>query len=238
MTQPIASYAVETNDADQTRALGEDLGRVLAAGDLVMLSGGLGAGKTTLFRLVLDLIKADSGSISIDGIPVAGSDDWKGRVGAFLDENFLIGFLRPEEYFDFIGKLHHLDKQEIERFLDYMSPLFADEVLGKNKLIRDFSKGNQKKIGIAAAMLSRPDILILDEPFTALDPSSQIRLKKMLNEHATQYGTTMLISSHDLNHVTEVSSRIVVLQKGEIIKDLQTNEQTLSELEQHFAVEG
>ena len=100
------------------------------------------------------------------------------------------------------------------------------------------SKGNQKKIGIAAAMLSRPDILILDEPFTALDPSSQIRLKKMLNEHATQYGTTMLISSHDLNHVTEVSSRIVVLQKGEIIKDLQTNEQTLSELEQHFAVEG
>ncbi len=201
------------------------------------LVGNNGAGKTTLFRLVLDLIKADSGSISIDGIPVAGSDDWKGRVGAFLDENFLIGFLRPEEYFDFIGKLHHLDKQEIERFLDYMSPLFADEVLGKNKLIRDFSKGNQKKIGIAAAMLSRPDILILDEPFTALDPSSQIRLKKMLNEHATQYGTTMLISSHDLNHVTEVSSRIVVLQKGEIIKDLQTNEQTLSELEQHFAVE-
>lgn len=202
------------------------------------LVGNNGAGKTTLFRLVLDLIKADSGSISIDGIPVAGSDDWKGRVGAFLDENFLIGFLRPEEYFDFIGKLHHLDKQEIERFLDYMSPLFADEVLGKNKLIRDFSKGNQKKIGIAAAMLSRPDILILDEPFTALDPSSQIRLKKMLNEHATQYGTTMLISSHDLNHVTEVSSRIVVLQKGEIIKDLQTNEPTLSELEQHFAVEG
>ncbi|PDP46003.1 ATP-binding protein [Porphyromonas gingivalis] len=202
------------------------------------LVGNNGAGKTTLFRLVLDLIKADSGSISIDGIPVAGSDDWKGRVGAFLDESFLIGFLRPEEYFDFIGKLHHLDKQEIERFLDYMSPLFADEVLGKNKLIRDFSKGNQKKIGIAAAMLSRPDILILDEPFTALDPSSQIRLKKMLNEHATQYGTTMLISSHDLNHVTEVSSRIVVLQKGEIIKDLQTNEQTLSELEQHFAVEG
>lgn len=210
----------------------------ISHGETFGLVGNNGAGKTTLFRLVLDLIKADSGSISIDDIPVAGSDDWKGRVGAFLDENFLIGFLRPEEYFDFIGKLHHLDKQEIERFLDYMSPLFADEILGKNKLIRDFSKGNQKKIGIAAAMLSRPDILILDEPFTALDPSSQIRLKKMLNEHATQYGTTMLISSHDLNHVTEVSSRIVVLQKGEIIKDLQTNEQTLSELEQHFAVEG
>ena len=205
----------------------------ISHGETFGLVGNNGAGKTTLFRLVLDLIKADSGSISIDDIPVAGSDDWKGRV-----ESFLIGFLRPEEYFDFIGKLHHLDKQEIERFLDYMSPLFADEVLGKNKLIRDFSKGNQKKIGIAAAMLSRPDILILDEPFTALDPSSQIRLKKMLNEHATQYGTTMLISSHDLNHVTEVSSRIVVLQKGEIIKDLQTNEQTLSELEQHFAVEG
>ncbi len=209
----------------------------IARGETFGLVGNNGAGKTTLFRLILDLIKADSGSISIDNIPIAGRDEWKGRVGAFLDESFLINFLRPEEYFDFIGKLYHLDKQEIESFLSSMAPFFADEIMGKNKLIREFSKGNQKKIGIAAAMMPKPDILILDEPFTALDPSSQIRLKKILNEYSTEHGIATLISSHDLNHVTEVSSRIVVLSKGEVIRDLQTNEQTLAELEQYFSVE-
>ncbi len=209
----------------------------IARGETFGLVGNNGAGKTTLFRLILDLIKADSGSISIDNIPIAGRDEWKGRVGAFLDESFLINFLRPEEYFDFIGKLYHLDKQEIESFLSSMAPFFADEIMGKNKLIREFSKGNQKKIGIAAAMMPKPDILILDEPFTALDPSSQIRLKKILNEYSTEHGIATLISSHDLNHVTEVSSRIVVLSKGEVIRDLQTNEQTLVELEQYFSVE-
>lgn len=209
----------------------------ITRGETFGLVGNNGAGKTTLFRLILDLIKADSGSISIDNIPIAGRDEWKGRVGAFLDESFLINFLRPEEYFDFIGKLYHLDKQEIESFLSRMAPFFADEIMGKNKLIREFSKGNQKKIGIAAAMMPKPDILILDEPFTALDPSSQIRLKKILNEYSTEHGIATLISSHDLNHVTEVSSRIVVLSKGEVIRDLQTNEQTLAELEQYFSVE-
>lgn len=209
----------------------------IARGETFGLVGNNGAGKTTLFRLILDLIKADSGSISIDNIPIAGRDEWKGRVGAFLDESFLINFLRPEEYFDFIGKLYHLDKQEIESFISSMAPFFADEIMGKNKLIREFSKGNQKKIGIAAAMMPKPDILILDEPFTALDPSSQIRLKKILNEYSTEHGIATLISSHDLNHVTEVSSRIVVLSKGEVIRDLQTNEQTLAELEQYFSVE-
>lgn len=209
----------------------------IARGETFGLVGNNGAGKTTLFRLILDLIKADSGSISIDNIPIAGRDEWKGRVGAFLDESFLINFLRPEEYFDFIGKLYHLDKQEIESFLSSMAPFFADEIMGKNKLIREFSKGNQKKIGIAAAMMPKPDILILDEPFTALDPSSQIRLKKILNEYSTEHGIATLISSHDLNHVTEVSSHIVVLSKGEVIRDLQTNEQTLAELEQYFSVE-
>lgn len=205
-------------------------------GDTLGLVGNNGAGKTTLFRLILDLIKADTGSISINGLPIAQKDDWKGLVGAFLDENFLINFLRPEEYFDFIGKLYQIGKEEIAQFLDYMAPLFSDEIIGKNKMIREFSKGNQKKIGIAAAMMPHPEILILDEPFTALDPSSQIRLKKILNEQAEQYGTTMLISSHDLNHITEVSNRIVVLSKGEVIKDLQKNEKTLSELEQYFSI--
>lgn len=108
--------------------------------------------------------------------------------------------------------------------------------MGTGKLIRDLSKGNQKKTGIAAALISEPQILILDEPFTALDPTSQIRLKRMLNNLKTNRNMTMIISSHDLNHVTEVCDRIVVLEKGFVVKDIQTDENTLNELESYFTI--
>jgi len=117
-----------------------------------------------------------------------------------------------------------------------MKEFFNGEILGSKKLIRDLSKGNQKKTGIAAALLSDPQILVLDEPFTALDPTSQIRLKRMLNELKSTRSMTMLISSHDLNHVTEVCDRIVVLEKGLTVRDIHTTEDTLKELESYFAV--
>jgi ABC-2 type transport system ATP-binding protein len=153
-----------------------------------------------------------------------------------LDEGFLIDFLTTEEYFSFVGKLYNKSEGDIALFLDSMKDFFNDEILGSKKLIRDYSKGNQKKIGIAAALIGDPNILILDEPFTALDPSSQIRLKRFLVDLQTRYHMTMLISSHDLNHVTEVCKRIVVLEKGKIVKDLNTDSDTLKELEAYFAV--
>ena len=200
------------------------------------LVGNNGAGKTTFFRLILDLIEPSNGYIEIDNQKVARNDNWKSIVGSFLDESFLIDFLTPEEYFSFVGKLYHKSKGDIDAFLESMSDFFNGEVLGTKKLIRDFSKGNQKKIGIVAALLGDPKILILDEPFTALDPSSQIRLKRFLNELQAKTGISLLISSHDLNHVTEVCKRIVVLEKGLIVKDIKTGTDTLKELESYFAV--
>lgn len=205
-------------------------------GESFGLVGNNGAGKTTFFRLILDLIEATTGEVEIDGQKVKRNDAWKSQTGSFLDEGFLIDFLTTEEYFTFVGKLHHKSEGDIRIFLDSMSDFFNDEILGSKKLIRDFSKGNQKKIGIAAALIGDPNLLILDEPFTALDPSSQIRLKRFLSDLQTRYKMTMLISSHDLNHITEVCHRIVVLEKGKIVKDLQTNSDTLKELETYFAV--
>jgi len=200
------------------------------------LVGNNGAGKTTFFRLILDLIEATQGEIRLDEQPIVRNDEWKGKVGSFLDESFLIDFLTAEEYFSFVAKLHNFSKDDLSIFLNSMEDFFNGEVFGTNKLIRDFSKGNQKKIGIAAALIGNPQYLILDEPFTNLDPSSQIRLKRFLNDLQTNFNITMLISSHDLNHVTEVCNRIVLLEKGDIVKDLQTNEDTLKELESYFAV--
>jgi len=208
----------------------------ISQGEMFGLVGNNGAGKTTFFRCLLDLIRPSAGIAKSEGEPVQGSEHWKTYTGAYLDEGFLIDYLTPEEYFDFIGKTHRMSKGDISDFITAMSDFFNDEIIEKNKYIRDFSKGNQKKIGIAAALMGNPEILILDEPFTNLDPSSQLRLRKMLTELNEKRHITMLISSHDLMHVTEVCNRIVALQKGIAVHDLQTNENTLRELEAFFAV--
>lgn len=208
----------------------------IAQGESFGLVGNNGAGKTTFFRLILDLIEASKGEVMVDGEKVMRNDNWKLKVGSFLDEGFLIDFLTPEEYFAFVGKLYNKTEGDISFFLETMKDFFSTEILGSKKLIRDFSKGNQKKIGIAAALLGDPKVLILDEPFTALDPSSQIRLKRFLTDLQQKQQITMLISSHDLNHVTEVCKRIVILEKGKVVKDIQTSDDTLKELEAYFAV--
>jgi len=208
----------------------------ISQGESFGLVGNNGAGKTTFFRLILDLIEASQGEVTIENEKVMRNDNWKLKVGSFLDEGFLIDFLTPEEYFSFVGKLYNKSEGDINSSLESLKDFFNTEILGSKKLIRDFSKGNQKKIGIAAALLGDPKVLILDEPFTALDPSSQIRLKRFLNELQENQKITMLISSHDLNHVTEVCKRIVILEKGHIVKDLKTDRDTLKELENYFAV--
>ncbi len=208
----------------------------IGSGESFGLVGNNGAGKTTFFRLILDLIEATTGEVSIDGQKVARRDEWKSKVGSFLDEGFLIDFLTPEEFFSFTGKVYGKSEGDISAFLSSMAEFFNGEIIGSRKLIRDLSKGNQKKVGIAAALLPNPEILILDEPFTALDPSSQIRLKRLLNDLQANKNMTMLISSHDLNHVTEVCKRTVVLEKGLVVRDIHTTEDTLKELESYFAV--
>jgi ABC-2 type transport system ATP-binding protein len=204
-------------------------------GETFGLVGNNGAGKTTLFSLLLDLIKADKGEITSKEEGVARSEHWKSYTGAYLDENFLIDFLLPEEYFEFVGKLYGLNKADVQQHLEAFEPLFNGEIMGRKKYIRDLSKGNQKKVGIAGALMGNPEVVILDEPFANLDPSSQIKLRKIIHELPDHM--TVLISSHDLNHVTEVCDRIVVLEKGELIRDIYTEENTLKELETYFTQE-
>lgn len=201
------------------------------------LVGNNGAGKTTLFRLILDLIKADRGQVLSKNIAVNSEDQWKTYTGSFLDEGFLIDFLKPEEYFDFIANINNITKPELKAYYEDFADFFGGEILKQDKYIRDFSKGNQKKIGIFGAILSQPKVLILDEPFANLDPSSQIRLKSLLKALHDKGQITMLISSHDINHVTEVCERIVVLEKGKVVKDLMTSESTQKELEGYFSPE-
>jgi ABC-2 type transport system ATP-binding protein len=204
-------------------------------GETFGLVGNNGAGKTTLFSLMLDLIQPTTGFVSIDDIKVNESEAWKSKVSAFVDDTFLIGYLTPEEYFYFIGELRGQNKASVDEFLKPFHDFFNGEILNSGKYVRDLSKGNQKKVGIVGALIGNPEIIILDEPFANLDPSTQIKLKNLIKELSKQEGVTFLISSHDLSHTTEVCNRIVVVNKGKLVRDIKTNPETLKDLEQYFA---
>jgi len=205
-------------------------------GEIFGLVGNNGAGKTTLLRLMLDLISADSGSVFSDTYEIASSEKWKDYTGSYLDDAFLINFLTPEEFFDFIAVEYGLSSEETILRLSDFTEFFNDEILGqKKKYLRDFSRGNRQKIGIASALLTKPHVLILDEPFNSLDPSSQILLKQILSDYNRANNAMMVVSSHDLNHITEICTRIAVIEKGIIIKDIENDGNAMPELASYFS---
>jgi ABC-2 type transport system ATP-binding protein len=218
-------------------------------GEIIGLVGNNGVGKTTLFRLMLDLLKADNGCITLTteccpgseeaplDINPAQSEEWKKYTGAYIDPSFLIDFLTPEEYFEFIGQISGMTKEEGTARLADFEQFMDGEILGQQKYIRNFSAGNKQKIGIIAALFNRPQLVILDEPFNFLDPSSQNVLKKIITDYNRETHATIIISSHNLQHTVEVSSRIALLERGRIINDLDnTNQCAEAELEEYFKV--
>ena len=208
-------------------------------GDILGLVGNNGAGKTTLFRMLLDLLKPDEGEIRLDDVNPAQSEKWKSSTGAYIDEGFLIDFLTPEEYFAFIGKITDMNQEQVDERLKDFDRLAAGEIFGQKKLIRNLSAGNKQKVGIMSALFNRPKLVILDEPFNFLDPSSQNVLKHVLTEYNKETGATILVSSHNLAHTIDISTRIALLEKGQIIRDLPNeNGSAKAELENYFETEG
>ena len=207
----------------------------IADGDMLGLVGNNGAGKTTLFRLILDLVKADTGTVAIAGTDVTRTEDWKDITGAYIDDGFLIDYLTPEEYFYFIGRMYGLKKDDVDERLRPFDRFMNGEVLGQKKFIRNYSMGNKQKIGIISAMLHHPRLLILDEPFNFLDPSSQAIIKHLLRAYHEEHGATILISSHNLNHTVDICPRIALLEHGVILRDIDNrNGQAEKELEDYF----
>ncbi|MDR1624623.1 MAG: ABC transporter ATP-binding protein [Tannerellaceae bacterium] len=206
-------------------------------GTLLGLVGNNGAGKTTLFRLILDLLKADNGYVLNNGLDVSKSEFWKSHTGSFIDSRFLIEFLTPEEYLYFVGEAYGLNKETVNERLQPFSRFMNNEIFGHKKYIRNFSSGNKQKIGIIAAMMIHPEILILDEPFNFLDPSSQIEIRDIILKMNQEFNTTVLISSHNLSYTTDISSRIILLENGIVKKDLNNSADVLTELNEYFILQ-
>ena len=209
----------------------------IAEGSIVGLVGNNGAGKTTMLRLILDLCKANSGSVLSAGKDVSKFEEWKEYTGSFLDSGYLIEFLKPEEYFNLIGELNHISKEDLQMRLSRFDAFMNGEILGKKKLIKNYSAGNKQKIGIVAAMITNPKVLLLDEPFNFLDPSSQMEMLRLLRDLNKEFGTTMILSSHNIELVSEISSRIILLEKGIVKKDISaTAGEAIEELRTYFSI--
>ncbi len=211
----------------------------IKSGEILGLVGNNGAGKSTLFRLILDLIKADTGTVHMGDIDVATTEQWKDWTGAFIDESFLIDYLTPDEYFNFIARISDVNSEQLAERLKKYEHFMAGELTGQTKLIRNLSAGNKQKVGIVAAMLLHPQILILDEPFNFLDPTSQNAIKHLLVEYNQETGATILISSHNLNHTVDICPRIALLENGKIIRDIDNhNGEAQAELENYFELDA
>ena len=209
----------------------------IPSGQILGLVGNNGAGKSTLFRLMLDLIKADEGRVLMGSTDVSQTEEWKSWTGAFVDESFLIDYLTPDEYFQFVARISGTPDEEYQSFLARFEHFMAGELMGQNKLIRNLSAGNKQKVGIVAAMLLRPKVLILDEPFNFLDPSSQSAIKNLLLEYNRETGATILVSSHNLHHTVDISPRIALLENGVIIRDIDNADgKAQEELENYFKI--
>ena len=207
----------------------------LGSGELIGLVGNNGAGKTTLMRLILDVIGATEGFVESDGRRVDQDETWKRYTGSFIDGRFLIDFFTPEEYFTFIGRIYGIDKDTLNQRLKPFEPLMHDEIMGTKKYLKDFSQGNRQKVGIIGAMMIQPKVLILDEPFNYLDPSSQITVARLIEEQNRELGSTVLISSHNLSFISDISTRILLLEKGILIKDLNNREGgAAAEVDEYF----
>ena len=207
-------------------------------GHILGLVGNNGAGKTTLFRLLLDLLKADEGYVTIDDVNPAESEAWKNDVGAYIDDGFLIDFLTPEEYFAFLGKISGMTQTEVDERLQDFERFAGGEIFGQKKLIRNLSAGNKQKVGIISALLRKPKTVILDEPFNFLDPTSQLVLKHLISDYARETHATIIISSHNLQHTVDISTRIALLEHGQIIRDLPNADgSATAELQEYFGAE-
>ena len=214
---------------------------LIESGEILGLVGNNGAGKTTLFRIILDLLKADEGEVvinnDVESINPAKSE--KSFTGAYIDEGFLIDFLTPEEYFEFIGKINNMTKEQVTEELEKYESLMGGEILGQKKYIRSFSAGNKQKIGIISTLINNPKVIILDEPFNFLDPTSQNHLKRVIEDYNKRTNATIVISSHNLQHTIDISTRIALLENGEIIRNINNvNKEAYSELENYFNIQS
>jgi ABC-2 type transport system ATP-binding protein len=186
-------------------------------GQVVGFLGPNGAGKSTTMRMITQFIEPDTGSITLDGVPLdqAGREA-KRRIGYLPENNPLYPEMLVSEYLDFVGRLRELPSPERRSAIDEavaatgLEPVF-------HRPIGELSKGFRQRVGLAAAILHRPDLLILDEPTEGLDPNQRVEIRRLIGHLGRE--RTVVLSTHVLPEVQFTCSRLLIINDGRIVAD-------------------
>ncbi len=185
----------------------------VADGEIFGLLGSNGAGKTTTFRMIMGLLDSNSGNITLDGKHIDYS--LTDKIGFVTEERSLLTKLTVKEQVIYYGKLKNMSEKDILKKLDMWLEKFKITDY-KDRKIKELSKGNQQKIQFIAAVINEPTLLILDEPFTGLDPINVKQLKDAIYE-LKEKGTSIIFSSHQMEHIEEFCEKLVILVKGKTV---------------------
>lgn len=191
----------------------DDVSFSVEPGEIFGLLGPNGAGKTTIIRIILDIFKPDSGRVSILNGEMC--EDKKDRIGYLPEERGLYQDIRLEQTLLYLALLKGLDGQEAKRRIDRFLEQF-DLAEYRKKKVKELSKGMQQKAQLIAAFVHEPELVIIDEPFSGLDPINTQMVKDMMREERKR-GTTIVMSTHQMNQVEELCDRIVLINHGQVV---------------------
>ena len=212
----------------------DDLNLSIRSGEIVGFLGLNGAGKTTTMRMLLGLIKPTSGECYIQGNKIDQYNvEALNEIGYIIETPYSYPELTVQENLEIVSTLRGLRNKDI---IDWVTEkLKLDQY--KDKQVKHLSLGNVARLGIAKAIIHKPKILILDEPTNGLDPFGVIEVRELLKELANNLGTTVLISSHKLEEISKVATRIVIIHGGRLIREVESKELDLH-LEKRLLVSG
>src|SRR5580698_4531240 len=196
---------------DKVRAL-DDLTLDIHRGEVFGLLGPNGSGKSTTIKLLLGLIFPTRGSATVLGEP-AGSTTINERIGFLPEESYLYRFLNGEETLRFYGQLFKIPRRELNRRVPALLETVGLDAKSRKRKLREYSKGMARRIGLAQALINNPDLILLDEPTTGLDPIGTREMKDLILSLKAQ-GKTVLLCSHLLADVQDVCDRITILFRG------------------------
>ncbi len=195
----------------------DDVSFTIDRGQVVGFLGPNGAGKSTTMRMITQYFEPDGGSIRFDGTPLAEAGiEAKRRIGFLPENNPLYGEMLVAEYLDFVARLRDLEGVDRRRAIDEAVAATAIEAV-YNRPISELSKGFRQRVGLAAAILHWPDLLVLDEPTEGLDPNQRVEIRQLISHLGRE--RTVILSTHVLGEVQYTCSRLLIINRGKIVAD-------------------
>jgi len=195
----------------------DDLSFSVGRGEVVGFLGPNGAGKSTTMRLITQYLDPDRGTVSLDGVPLSEAREGaKRRIGYLPENNPLYAEMLVAEYLDFVGRLRELAPAELRRATDEAVHATAIESVF-HRPISELSKGYRQRVGLAAAILHHPDLLVLDEPTEGLDPNQRVEIRRLIGDLGRD--RTVILSTHVLSEVEHTCSRLIIITRGKLAAD-------------------